>query len=891
MAAVLAMLAMTMVGLSAQPALANSYLVMSSANADDGDPGDGFCSSNADTDESDCTLRAAITEANDHPGPHTIGFNAAMTIQPALPEGALPAIEEPTTIHGTTSSDCTGPLAGSIVLDGQGQAFTGLQINQNATDSVICGLVIQNWGTGVFNAGIRTDADRTQIKRNLIGTNSTGTAAAANYNGVIVDAADAQIGGDALNQINLISGNTTYGIKLFAGADGTVIEGNAIGTNLAANAALPNVSAGITIASALNVTVGGNDAGEGNLISGNTGNGIETSGTTTGTVIAGNRIGTDPAGTGAIPNGTGVRLTSPATVGGTVSAGNQTTAACDDVCNLISGNTGDGVAVNGGDDGAVSGNYIGSDINGGADLGNNMGVRLNSGATGNLIGGTSAGQRNLIVGSGSRGVYFQDTSGAVTNNTVQGNYIGLGFDGATVISNAFAGARLDGGATGNTIGGTAAGAGNAISGSSGGSGIELLDAPSNTIQGNRIGTDASGQFERGNEQHGISIDGSNGNVIGGEGAGEGNVISGNDQEGILLTSTSTSTMVEGNEIGVAADGTTALGNANSGVNIVGSNSNTVGGTTPAAGNTIAANGDDGVVLSGSATGNVIGFNSIFSNGSALDDLGIDLDGEGPTDNDPAVDLDADTGANQRQNFPVLASAQADATKTVVTGTLNSEPAHTYRIEFFSNTACDGSGNGEGETFLEAVTTAATDGAGNVGFSVELPATAVGSQITATATDLATANPDGTSEFSTCLNVSALPPPQPPAAPASSGAGSNAGTQADSRAPLAKLSGSSKQRLGKGTLVLKLTSDEAGSATASATVTVPGTSKSYKLKSVKKSVTAGKSATFKLKLSKSLRRKVTKALKRGRAVKAKAKIAVTDAAGNKASFSKTVKAKR
>ena len=77
-------------------------------------------------------------------------------------------------------------------------------------------------------------------------------------------------------------------------------------------------------------------------------------------------------------------------------------------------------------------------------------------------------------------------------------------------------------------------------------------------------------------------------------------------------------------------------------------------------------------------------------------MGVDLSlsypgGDGPTPNDP---LDADTGPNNLQNYPVLTGA----TQTTVAGTLNSTPNTTFTLEFFSNTECDPSGYGEGETF-------------------------------------------------------------------------------------------------------------------------------------------------------------------------------------------------
>ena len=89
---------------------------------------------------------------------------------------------------------------------------------------------------------------------------------------------------------------------------------------------------------------------------------------------------------------------------------------------------------------------------------------------------------------------------------------------------------------------------------------------------------------------------------------------------------------------------------------------------------------------------------MFSSAKAIHSnarLGIDLGNLGVNPNDAG---DLDTGANNLQNFPVLTSA----TGGQVVGSLNSTPSSTFRVEFFANTVCYPSGNGEGETFLETV---------------------------------------------------------------------------------------------------------------------------------------------------------------------------------------------
>ena len=165
---------------------------------------------------------------------------------------------------------------------------------------------------------------------------------------------------------------------------------------------------------------------------------------------------------------------------------------------------------------------------------------------------------------------------------------------------------------------------------------------------------------------------------------------------------------------------------------------------------IAYSGSRGIVVSGA--GNELLGNAIWSNG----DLGMDLMPLGPTPNDTG---DADTGANNLQNFPVLTSATSGGSASVQ-GTLNSTSSTQFRLEFFSSTTCDPSGHGEGENFI-GFKDVTTDGAGNVSFTATFSTTvSVGDVITAAATDPS----NNTSEFSACQAVAAAPTPTPTPVP-------------------------------------------------------------------------------------------------------------------------------
>jgi len=330
-----------------------------------------------------------------------------------------------------------------------------------------------------------------------------------------------------------------------------------------------------------------------------------------------------------------------------------------------------------------------------------------------------------------------------TGNVIAGNFIGTNGTAAFANGN---GILVQAGASLNTIGGTSANARNVISGNSVGIGFSRSDSSNNVVRGNYIGTDATGTVAIGNTTYGVYFfNFASNNTVGGTAVGAGNLISGNGV-GVFLDFGSNGQNIVGNLIGTKADGTSALGNLNNGVEISSCSNPTV------SGNTIAFNGGSGVFVSGaSATGILIRSNSIFSNVR----LGIDLVGSsdpanGVTPNDTG---DGDLGPNNLQNYPVLNVASSSVSGgTFVTGTLNSTPNATFTVEFFASTAGDSSGFGEGAVPLGLITVT-TDGSGNASFATTFAAfVPAGQVITATATS-ATNN---TSEFSQWIAVVADP---------------------------------------------------------------------------------------------------------------------------------------
>src|SRR5438552_1435134 len=150
-------------------------------------------------------------------------------------------------------------------------------------------------------------------------------------------------------------------------------------------------------------------------------------------------------------------------------------------------------------------------------------------------------------------------------------------------------------ATGNTIGGPTAAARNVISGHN--IGISLNSAPSTTVQGNFIGTDAAGTARLGNTNIGITVQSSHNTVIGGTATAAGNLISDNGT-GIQITpGAGTAIQIQGNLIGTDLNGTADLGNTGDGVSINDSAfaaNVTIGGTDPGARNVISGNDGDGM---------------------------------------------------------------------------------------------------------------------------------------------------------------------------------------------------------------------------------------------------------------------------------------------------------
>jgi CSLREA domain-containing protein len=471
--------------------------------------------------------------------------------------------------------------------------------------------------------------------------------------------------------------------------------------------------------------------------------GILLEGSGTGNRIIGNFIGTDASGAVALANERGLTIiASGNTIGGTTPAER----------NLISGNMRDGIQVknfpHSSTNNVIQGNYIGTSKNGNAALSNGESGIQFEGSSGNVIGGTAPGAGNVISGNVSAGVLLNGE-----NNLIQANLIGTNASGNASLGNQNGGVYFNC-ASNNTIGGAAPGARNVISGNTGpdiinGNNVVVFCGTNNRVLGNYIGTDAAGQADLGNPFSGVYI-GGDGNFVGGSAPGEGNLISGNNIGVEIGQIGASDNRVEGNRIGVTADGA-PLANG-TGIFLAGSSDSTIGGPAGAA-NIIAFNAGHGVAVQ-TGEGNDVSGNFIFSNGG----LGIDL--KGGSENASFVtandSLDQDPGSNRLQNYPTLTAITGSGSTRNVEGELQSAASLTYVIDFYRNDAVDPSGFGEGQTPLGSMNVQ-TNAQGHATFSFPLDNNASGQYITATATDPA----GNTSEFSMASGIVPGPPAPTP----------------------------------------------------------------------------------------------------------------------------------
>jgi hypothetical protein len=680
---------------------------------------------------------------------------------PILPPVLISSIPNTTVATAGNNSELRIVINGSAIA--QNNSDIGFKLS--SSDSTLRGLAITGFEVGV-SVPNPTDVGNL-IQGNSIGDyltypvdSLTGTPLAApntvllvaqgnTQAGVVLESANATLGGTEPQDSNVICGNGAQGVLIEPGGSGNQVLGNQIGVAGPSSSGsyfqAGNGAEGVLIESsgtaadpagivyASSNTIGGTSGG--NLIAANHGDGVHILGVgATRNLVEANYIGVAPgarfafgsAQPGNLGNGVNLDDAPDNQVGGPSAA----------LGNVISSNQDNGVEISGADalGNSILNNTIGLTAGGLAALGNDQaGVADTSPGTtigpGNVISANLIGV--IISGAQATGVLVTD------------NLIGTDSTGEIDLGNAQQGVEIEN-ASGNTIQGTAQGA-QVISGNQIGVEIDGSTSTQNLVAGNFVGIDKAGTEDRGNSDEGVLIERASGNTVGGTTAAAGNVISAN-QWGIRNDGASaTANAIEGNEIGTDSSGTQLLGNEINGIIISqDASDNAIGGTGAGQGNTVAFNQAAGISIN-SGIGNSILSNSIFSNHH----LGIDLvavgdPASGVTPNQPGER----SGPNDLQNYPVIVSAIGGA-KGAAQATLNSLANTTFLIQFFSNPVPDPSGYGQGETLLGGVPVT-TDSSGNTTVSFSLPGgLPAGAWIAATATDQTTGD---TSEFSSAVQA-------------------------------------------------------------------------------------------------------------------------------------------
>jgi len=341
---------------------------------------------------------------------------------------------------------------------------------------------------------------------------------------------------------------------------------------------------------------------------------------------------------------------------------------------------------------------------------------------------TSGGGRLTVEGLAFAG--FTDAAirfDAGAGNVATGNQIGV----ASLAQNKD-GIRISGSASDAIIGSAAGlsvpGSMNLIGGNTGTAVYIDAAAGGSVIGGNVIGVGANGSAANGNNLGVYIFDSPNNDIVS-------NVVANNGTQGVLISGpSSTGNVVQDNFIGATYDEFAHAPNGTQGVLLsFGAANNVIGafGNSITDGNTIYADGAAVWLSTSAGTGNRVLANQQMYSGTL--GLPVDLGASGPTANDAG---DADTGANNLQNYPVVLAAYRTTTSTGewVEGTLDTAANGTYRLDFYWGNCCSG-GRSQATYFTGAIATVTTDASGHAHFWAKLPSVVYPSdgEISATAT--------------------------------------------------------------------------------------------------------------------------------------------------------------
>lgn len=612
-----------------------TFVVNSTADNTDFLVGDGFCDTDNSAGDGPCTLRAALEENNVTVDNVTINFNIpGGGVKILTPATHYPTIGHPATIDATTQpgTDCSTSTL-TVQIDGENINASGNGLRINSTDVTIKGFSIVGY-TDLPGAAINIqDGGEGIILCNILGLEADGSTEKGNLEGIGVSSTGyAQIGDGTAAGRNIISGNISRGIVVNSTAIAD-IRGNYIGTDKTGTVAKPNVQ-GISV----------------------------------GLSESGNKIGGDANLT---PN-----------------------TQCSGDCNLISGNSGAGVRITGsgpGNDAGsidIQGNFIGINRTGSLALPNETGIEVTY-ADGVIIGGNSTAARNIISGNTTSGLIVNadyNTPGqSVKDLIIRNNYIGTNSAGSSNIGNGVYGIKMneympDASITGNVISSNDDGISTSFD-------YEEVPTDSLSILGNKIGTTSDGTGNLGNSNIGINLQGKGVVNIGSD--GQGNVIK-NSTYGVKFNDAPPPASPENprSNLGGTISYNTISNNSTAGLLLYGEgilvNNNTFGNNSGWGIQYISGSGVDIIE-------NLI----VSSGGITIDDI-LNPSGANLSKNlggYPLIRLgsfrnlndlnDTDIGANHKQNYPVLESAEIYSGNTLIYGTFNSQANTYYRIEAFA----------------------------------------------------------------------------------------------------------------------------------------------------------------------------------------------------------------
>ncbi|MCB8877315.1 Hint domain-containing protein [Acidisoma silvae] len=615
------------------------------------------------------SLREAIEEANSATGgSSTIVFSVSGTV---TLDSDLPDITSSVTIDATSAPGATAGGAPIVGIDFNGNS--GLTFASGSNGSSLLGVSVG----GAAGNGITIESSDVTIAGDYVGLSTSGTVLANSGDGINIAATSSgnTIGSNptAASGVvsNVISGNGGNGVQINGSSDNTLVN-NYIGTDPTGSTAIANGENGILITNgATNNLIGGTaytdtstgavndptgDKGTvapvfvtpplGNLVSGNTGNGILISDNSENNVLSGNYVGTTASGNAALGNGgDGVAIDD---------SDNNSLIGCTALenpfvyYNVVSGNGGNGLHITNSDDTTVQANFFGIGADNATIVGNaGDGILVDGDSSVTQVGGVIP-LGNVSAGNGENGIEVADTA----SHFISFNTFGGLFAFGAAAPNGNDGILITSTGGFNTL------QTNVLSGNVN-DGIEIGgDASGVTVDPNIVGLQTNGQAfltGGGNGNDGLEIDGTaHDNIIGGDQQSviPENTFSGNANYGVEITGQAYDNQVFSSDIGTDVLGTYALANGAGGILISGqAHDNTIGGTVSAgvrAADIVSGNDGPGITL-GDATSNTTITNNI---------IGYGTEGTQPIPNHGApIDTGASTGNTIADNQTFACFAQ------------------------------------------------------------------------------------------------------------------------------------------------------------------------------------------------------------------------------------------